>query len=245
MTTCAHEQLLADYVDAFLRGQKPAQSIDGVQARLCRRKPGEPVQLSDDPARRIVFLIDHHVCHDMIGLSGYQIATTILGWDPQYTRRKVDAGLIFDLVVFPETTCTLGTWENLLNLVEMTYPEVGAKIMRHRSALCAMTPESLIEIERCRGYTFLEVDEHGQQDPRFMTLPRYIEAPDTLEAARAFLYHVVYCKELYSGCGRTLGRNGHRGVPEYIMPVRPLEALGTHRVIPIDVKIPEGLEREH
>lgn len=238
MMTCPHEQILVDYADAFKRGQKPAHCIDGVQARLCRRRPDEPVQLSDDPARRIVFLIDHYVCHEMIGLTGYEIATTILGWDPQYTRRKVDAGLKFDLVVFPETTCTLGTWPNLLDLVQVIYPEVSEKIMRHRAALCSMTPESLVEIEKRRGYTFLEVDERGFQDLRFMTLGRYMEADDTVEAARAFLYHVVYCKELFSGCGRTLARNGH-GVPEYIMPVRPLDALGTHVVIPIEVKIPE------
>src|SRR5689334_8327963 len=190
MAMCVHQQLLADYAKAFACGHKPAQPIRGIQARVCRRKDGDPVRLSDDPGRRIVFLIDYLVCHDMIGLTGYQIVTTVLGWDPQYTQKKVEAGLKFDLVIFPENACKLGTWDNLLDLVEATYPEIRAKLRRHRAALSGMTPETLVEIERLQGYKFFEVDELGSKDPRFMTLARYVEAADTVEAARAFLYHV-------------------------------------------------------
>lgn len=238
MLNGTHQVLLADYAQAFVSGQKPPQPISGIQARVCRRKANEPVRLSDDPGRRIVFLIDHHVCHDMIGLSGYQTATSVLGWDPQYTRNKVQSGLKFDLVIFPENACKLGTWSNLLDLVEVTYPEVGPKLMRHRAALCTMTPESLVEIERQQGYTFFEVDERGSQDPRFMTLARYINATDTVDAARAFLYHVVHCKELFTGRGCTIDRHGNTGVPEYIVPDRPLDTLGPHVIIPIEIEIP-------
>lgn len=238
MPSAGDQKLLTDYASAFVLKQKPAQPIGGIQARICRRKNGDPVRLSDDPCRRIVFLIDHHVCHSMIGLTGYQIATSVLGWEPQYTKNKVEAGLKFDLVIFPEHRCKLGTWSNLLDLVEVTYPEIGAKLTRHRATLSTMTPESLVEIERRQGYSFFEVDERGSRDPRFMTLTRYIDASDTPDAARAFLYHVVYCKELYTGHGCTIDRNGNRGVAEYIMPDQPLDGLGPHVVIPIDIEIP-------
>lgn len=229
---------LADYARAFTSGQKPAQPIPGIQGRLCRRRDGDPVRLSDDPCRRLVFLGDHRVCHRIIGLTGYQIVTSVLGWDAAYTRRKVEAGLKFDLVVFPESKCKLGTWDNLLDLVQETYPEIGTKIAAHRAALVAMTPASLVEIERRQGYRFLDVDELGTGDPRFMTLERYVNAPDTADAARAFLYHVIYCKEYYGGQGYTLDGHGNTGVAEYIMPNRPLEELGAHVVIPVDVAIP-------
>jgi hypothetical protein len=233
-----HQKLLADYAKAFVRGQQPAQPMAGIQARICRRKAGDPVRLSDNPGRRIVFLLDHRACHNIIGLTGYQIATTVLGWDPQYTRNKVEEGLKFDLVVFPENACKLGTWDNLLELAEATYPEIGAKLMRHRAALSAMTPKSLVEMERRQGYTFMEVDELGTNDPRFMTIARYVDATDTADAARAFLYHVVQCKDLFTGYGCTLDHNGNAGVPEYIMPDRPLEGLGAHVIIPIEIEIP-------
>ncbi len=229
---------LADYAMAFTSGQKPAQPISGIQGRLCRRRAGDPVRLSDDSCRRLVFLGDHRVCHSIIGLTGYQIVTSVLGWDAPYTKKKVGAGLKFDLVVFPENTCKLGTWDNLLDLVEETYPEIATKIAPHRAALVAMTPKSLVEIERRQGYAFLEVDELGSDDPRFMTLTCYMDAPDTADAARAFLYHVVYCKEFFGGEGHTLDGQGNTGVPEYIMPNRPLEELGAHVVIPVDIVIP-------
>lgn len=234
----AHQLLLADYAKAFMSGQKPAQAIAGIQGRLCRRRAGDPVRLSDDPYRRLVFLGDHRVCHRIIGLTGYEIVTSVLGWDAPYTKKKVEAGLKFDLVIFPESKCKLGTWDNLLDLVEETYPEIGAKIARHRAALVAMTPASLVEIELRQGHAFLEVDELGSGDPRFMTLERYVDAPDTADAARAFLYHVVYCKEFYGGQGHTLDCQGTVGVPEYIMPNQPLDELGAHVVIPVDIVIP-------
>jgi len=238
MTTGALREQPTAYATAFTSGQKPAQPIAGIQGRLCRRRAGDPVRLSDDANRRLVFLGDHHVCHRIIGLTGYQIVTSVLGWDAAYTRRKVEAGLKFDLVVFPESKCQIGTWHNLLDLVQDTYPEIGAKIARHRVALVAMTPASLVEIERRQGYPFLDVDELGSCDPRFMTLERYVDAPDTVDAARAFLYHVVYCKEYFSGQGYTLDGRGNTGVTEYIMPNRPLEELGAHVVIPVDVNLP-------
>jgi hypothetical protein len=238
MTTRDLRELLADYARAFTSGQKPAQPILGIQGRLCRRRAGDPVRLSDDPCRRLVFLGDNRVCHRVIGLTGYQIVTSVLGWDAAYTKRKVEAGLKFDLVVFPESKCKLGTWDNLLDLVEETYPEIGAKMARHRAALVAMTPASLVEIERRQGYRFLDVDELGSCDPRFMTIERYVDAPDNADAARAFLYHVIYCKEFFGGQGHTLDGQGTTGVSEYIMPNRPLEELGAHVVIPVDVVIP-------
>src|SRR5262249_18349485 len=141
--------------------------IEGIHGRLCRRRPGEPVRLSDAPERRLVFLVDHLVCHQMIGLDGYQVVTTVLGWTPEYARRKVQSGLKFDLVVFPQRACRLGTWDAIIDLTVEMYPEVAAKIARHREALLGMTPESLREIERRRGHTFLEVDQRGEADPRF------------------------------------------------------------------------------
>jgi hypothetical protein len=240
MTTSDPRERLGAYASAFAGKRRPAQPIEGIHGRLCRRRPDDPVRLSDHLERRIVFLVDHRVCHEMIGRGGWQIVTSVLGWNEDYARRKVRSGLRFDLVAFLESACRLGAWDAVIDLAVEMYPEVAAKIARHREALRGMTPESLRDLERRRGCTFLEVDERGEDDPRFVTIARYHDGPDTADAARAFFYHVVHCKEYFTGTGLTLVAEGATGVPEYVMPDRPLAALGEHVVIPIDIEIPVG-----
>lgn len=239
---------LAAYEAAFNAGVKPTSPIPKIQGRFCRRKPSDPVRLSDDPSRRIVFLVNDEVCHSMIGVGGYQL-TAVVGWDRAYTKAKVGAGLKFEWVVFAETACVLGTWGNMIDLAIEQYPEVGDKIVKQRHALSQMTPASLRQIEARRGYTFLDVDNgkfvqakdpkaKPSDDPRFMTIDRYRQAPDTVEAARDFFYFVVHCKEQFRGDGLTQDSAGRVGVQEWIIADRPLDSLGEHLVFPIDVRLP-------
>lgn len=232
--------LLKDYKDAYNHKRKPTSPISGLQGRFIRMPPGQPYSLTDDPDRRIVFLVDSNTLNDLVGLSGYQVCMAV-GWDPNYTRGKVNAGYTFALAVFPEINCKLGTWANILDAVELMYPEVARKIARHRSALSQMTPATLRQIEQAQGYTFLSVEQGKdakKTDPRYMTIDRYKNAPDTAENARAFLYFTVHLKEQFQGDGYTRSAQGQRGVPEYIMPARPMSDLGDHLVLDIQVQIP-------
>ena len=233
---------LAEYATHWDAGTRPADPIEGIQGRFCRMKPGDATALSDDPDRRIVFLVDHKTCHASLGVPGYSVCRGI-GWDHAYTVSKVNAGYRFAWVIFPESECPEGSWKNMLDLVEEMYPEVADKIRRHRGALGAMTPASLRDIEARQGWKFLDVDNAGKGDARFMTITRYRDiragsAQDTPEAARAFMYFTVHCKELYRGDGWTQDGRGVVQVKEYIMPAKPLAALGAHVERDVAVKIP-------
>ena len=231
---------LAAYERAFTTGTKPG-TLAGLQGRFIRMAKGVPDSLTDDPDRRIVFLVDSQTLGNLVGLSGYQVCMAV-GWDPDYTRGKVNAGYRFALAVFPETGCKLGTWDHMLDAVVSMYPEIGQKLGAHRPALRGMTPASLRQMEQRLGYTLLSVDQAPgakKTDPRYMTIDRYRAAADTAENARAFLYFTVHLKEQYQGDGFTRTAQGQRGVEEYIMPARPMADLGEHVVLPIDVQIPK------
>jgi nicotinamidase-related amidase len=238
MTKLFH--LLNDYERAFTAGQKPATPYSDLQGRFIRMRPGEPDALTDDPDRRVVFLVDGQTLTDLVGLTGYQVCMAV-GWDPDYTKGKVNAGYRFALAVFPKQNCKLGTWDNILDAVERVYPEIAQKISMHRASLRQMTPASLAQMEQRLGYRLLDVDQAPgakKNDPRFMTIDRYKSAPDTADMARAFLYFTVHLKELFYGDGWTRTRQGQRGVEEYIMPALPMSDLGEHKVLPIQVQIP-------
>ena len=233
-------QLLSAFEAAFKGGSKPSSAFNGLQGRFIRMTPGQADSLTDDPDRRIVFLVDSETLGSLVGLTGYQVCMAV-GWDPAYTKGKVDAGYRFALAVFPEVNCKLGTWDNVLDAAEQMYPEIAKKLRTHRAALRQMTPASLTQIEQRQGYTFLSVEQGKdakKNDPRYMTIARYQSAPDTADNARAFLYFTVHLKELFYGDGYTRNKLGQKGVPEYIMPTRPMSDLGEHRVLPISVNVP-------
>lgn len=234
------KNITASYQLAFKIGVKPPAPMAGLQGRFIRMAPGMADSLTDDPDRRVVFLVDGETLTNLVGLSGYQVCMAV-GWDPAYTKGKVDAGYRFALAVFPETNCKLGTWDNVLDAAEQMYPEVARKLHAHRAELRQMTPSTLKQIEQRQGYTFLSVEQGKNAkatDPRYMTIARYQSAPDTAASARAFLYFTLHLKELFYGDGYTRNALGQQGVPEYIMPARPMADLGEHVVLPIDVKVP-------
>lgn len=248
---CARSGALVAFANAWNAGTKPQTSFAGLQGRFIRMAPGMADSLTDDPDRRIVFLVDAQTCCNMIGLSGYQIASAC-GWDANYTRGKVEAGYRFAFVVFPETDCKLGTWDNVLDEVVALYPEIGTKINQHRASLRKMVPSDLAHMEARLGYKFIDIDAgkyvktaanpkaDPKSDPRFMTIARYQAAPNTVESARAFLYHVVHLKDLFYGDGWTRNNAGQRGVEEYIMGARAMNDLGEHFIAPITVNLPNA-----
>lgn len=228
---------LIQYANCWGDGRKPPGGISGIQGRFIRMAPGQPDALTDDPDRRVVFLVNAETCVNLIGLSGYEVCITI-GWLADYTRDKVNAGYRFAFVTFPENECKLGTWDNVLDEVEALYPEVARKLAKHRAALRKMTTSSIKEIEGRLGYRFIDADKN-KSDPRFMTIARYAAAADTADSARAFLYHTVHLKELFYGDGWTRNNQGQRGCEEFIMGARPMNDLGEHFVADIHVTVPK------
>lgn len=211
--------------------------VEGICGRIIRGKsPNDFLTLTDDPSRKIVMLLDPEGLQKMVGKTGYEMLIEV-GYEPDYLRHKVEEGNAFKVVVFPEGgAAKLATWDNTLDMVGEVYPDVAAKIKKHRAALKSMP---FAEIERQTGFKFLDVEKAGNSDPRFMTYERFEKSAGTLPEARAFLYFSVHLRELYSGDGWTYKDNGQRGVREYIIPNKPISELGESEMVDIKVDLPK------
>ncbi len=229
---------LSEFKSIFDSGKPSPTKVTGLAGRLLRGMNAAAFDtLTDDPDRRVVFLVDASGVEACCGISGYELLEKI-GWDPPYIQAKIKAGNKVKFCVFPETACKLGTWDNVLACVESEYPEVWGKISPHRTALSNMRIEDLPEIEKRLGFTFHEVEKAGKSDPRFMTIDRFKAARGTADEARAFLYFVAHLRELFTGDGYTRTRAGQRGVAEYILPNRPVAQLGEHVMLDVSVTLP-------
>ena len=64
-------------------------------------------------------------------------------------------------------------------------------------------------------------------DPRFIDTDRLASATcaGSVEEVRGWLYFVLGLSDLFSGSGWTQRADGSRGVKEYLMPNRPVEAF--------------------
>ena len=60
----------------------------------------------------------------------------------------------------------------------------------------------------------------------------------TLIDVRAFLYHIVHLRELFSGDGFTYEEDGKKGLREYIAPNCRLEELGEYHLIDMNINLP-------
>ncbi len=113
-------------------------------------------------------------------------------------------------------------------MVSEIYPEVKKKIYNRLEEL-KNTPFS--EIEKRADRKFNEIDKNGTEDSNFMTYERFKQSEGTLVDVRAFLYHTVHLRELFSGDGFTYEEDRQRGLKEYIAPNCKLEELGEYHLI--------------
>ncbi len=218
-------------------GQRTTSQISGLCGRLIRgKKPEDFLTLTDDADRKIVMLIGPDGLQKMPGKNGWDMLMEI-GYEPDYAKHKIEEGCQFKLVVFPEGgPAKLATWDNVLDEVVRIYPDTFAAASGYTSVL---KEESFAVIESHAGYSFLEVEKAGKNDPRFMTYERFQRSKMTLVDFRAFLYFSVHLRELFRGDGYT-DAQGKRGPMEYIVPNRPLAELGELELIDIPVSIPSA-----
>ena len=95
-----------------------------------------------------------------------------------------------------------------------------------------------MEIERNAKRVFNAVDKIGPKDKNFMTYKRFNNSEGTLIDLRAFLYHTVHLRELFSGDGFTYEEGGKKGLKEYIAPNCSLEELGEYLLIDMNINLP-------
>lgn len=228
--------IIKDYLNSFNNGTRLQGAIKGLCGRVIRgKKPDDFLTLTDDPSRRIVMLIDPDGLSELPGLSGYDVLIT-LGYEPDYLKHKVDEGNQFKLVVFGDGgAAKLATWDNLIDMVKIQYPEECDCFESYRYNLKTVPFK---EIESHSGFLFLDVEKVGESDSRYMTYDRFRNSKKSLVDVRTFLYFTVHLREQYSGDGYTYDEKGNRGVMEYIIPNKPLSQLGEYGITDVDVKLP-------
>jgi hypothetical protein len=107
----------------------------GFAGRVLRgRRDEDFLTLSDDPQRRIVFLLDAGAMENMVGLSGGGILRRI-GYDGAFIAQLLARNTRFKLALLPLITMRLATWDNLLDLVVEAYPDWREKIAGSRETL--------------------------------------------------------------------------------------------------------------
>lgn len=168
---------VAEYATHFVRnfddqfGVKSAS--EKISGRVLRGKePKDFVTLTDNPNRRVAFLMDSSALDNLIGKDGRQILSEI-GYPVEFTDDLLKSGTKFKLVVFPEQSVKLATWENLLHVVKMAYPAMEA------------------DIKKVEG------------DLPKMEFAEAMAAGGKITEVRTFLHKTVNVNELYTGNGHT------------------------------------------
>ena len=209
--------------------------IPGICGRVIRgKKPEDFLTLTDDPKRKLVMLMGPDGLRKILGLSGYKVLETI-GYETDYIARKINEGCKFKLIVFPEGTPKIATWDNTIEVVSSVYPDIAADLKNHLPKL-KTTPFQ--DIHRLSSIPWNEVDKHGETHPDYMTHDRFKNSNRELFDCRAFLYFTVHLRELFSGDGYTYTPQGERGLTEYIIPNLPVASLGEYVMANIVVTLP-------
>jgi hypothetical protein len=90
--------------------------------------------LSDDPLRRVVFMLDETALIDLLGCTGAEVLARI-GYTPAEVRALLAQGTRFRLAILPVTDMLPATWANVLALAANAYPEWAGRLAAARPAL--------------------------------------------------------------------------------------------------------------
>jgi len=133
------EALCGAYARAFARsfgrGERPSAALRGVYGRVLRGTTEEDfMALSNDPARRLVFLLDEAALTDLLGRTGNEVLAQI-GYTPAEVRALLALGTRFRLAVLRGVEALPATWANVLTLAAVAYPEWAERLTAARPAL--------------------------------------------------------------------------------------------------------------
>lgn len=214
------------------RGGK-LQIPDGLVGRVLRGgSVDELTTLSADPGRRIVFLVGSDGFEKLTQAEGSDVLRALGYSEADIERRVVEERNTFMVAVFSEQPDVRpATWEGIVEVVGREFPQLHEKLA---GQLGELKKTAFEDLERQYGAKLADIDRKGPDDERFMTAERYQGCKDTPANARAFLYFVAQCRELFTGDGYTKTPDGKRGVREYVARNLPLVELGA-ATAPIDV----------
>lgn len=198
---------LGEYIQTFTSlfgtGKKPKVTLSRFSGRVLRGVDNDDFDtLTDNPRRRVVFLLDEIALGDLVGLDGLEILKHI-GYPAGFIRNLLASGTRFKLVLLPQATLKLATWDNLLDVVQRAYPAWCEKIEAARPIL------------KCCGY-----DEA-------------VSAGGAVTEVRAFLQNKINVNRLFAGDGYTRieGAATKKVYAEYVTVNRRLADFGTYALV--------------
>lgn len=132
------------FVQNFATGKNEGQ-FRGISGRILRGVTNADFStLTDNPSRRVIFLLDSNGLNGLNGLNGREALQNV-GYGNTYIDGLVERGTRFKLAVLPEKAVQLATWDNLLSVVSESYPEwrqrisEAAESLKHLDFLTAST----------------------------------------------------------------------------------------------------------
>ncbi|HEX8681192.1 MAG TPA: hypothetical protein VF707_02690 [Ardenticatenaceae bacterium] len=203
----AFGKYLGLFISSFATGRRSENPVKGLSGRVLRGTREEDfLTLTDSPERKVIFLMDSTGLSDLVGQDGRGILQCI-GYEEHFIDQLLQKGTIFRLVVLPETSVMLATWDNTLNAVQQAYPDWIAKIEQARPALRTHTYEEIM----ARGGVAAEV--------------------------RRFLEETINLNRLYTGDGFTRCEDPgtQPSCAEYICLNRPLADFGAFATVEFSV----------
>ncbi|MBN2154198.1 MAG: hypothetical protein JW839_22275 [Candidatus Lokiarchaeota archaeon] len=229
-----------EFVRVFRDPASQNPPVTGLCGRILRgRQPEDFETMTDDPERKLVMLMASDGLARLVGKSDYD-ALLLIGYEKDYIKHKMEDGYEFKLVVFKEGgAIKLATWDNVAEAVAAVYPDARKKLYRRLKDL-KRKPFREIQAKAGEGYDLDAAFRRGPSDPGFMTYERLKAAKGSLVDVRAFLFHAVQLRALFSGDGYTYDEDGTRGLKEYIAPNKRLDDLGEHAVVDLHPVIPLG-----
>jgi len=220
-----------EYLSYVVRGEQCNHVSEHLVGRVLRGMcESDFSTLAENPARKLVFLLDAESLATFPGKTPYEILDSI-GHGAQRIAKRVAAGMQFRLAVFPRNgIAKLATWDNVLDLVCEAYPRIAHVVAQHREML-ATTP--VADIERTLGFRLAELTEHDSGDTRRMTYEKLASGRGTLEELRLFLFCAESLNEHFGGDGYTVNARGIRQYREYLAPnveLASIEGLAQHEL---------------
>ena len=198
--------------------------VNGLFGRVLKGKTETDfASLSDDPKRKLIFLMGDDGLEKLIGLRSDQIFEKI-GYTHEYVERLKKEGYRFKVVMFKSKgdDVRLATWDNVANLVEKQYPELTSKVKR---VLPELKKSSFSQIEAQAPTKFSVVDKTGESHPDFFDEEKLRKSGGRLWQVRAFLFYRVRLMDLYAGDGYSRTSDGQKGLKEYMMLNAPVSSL--------------------
>merc|ERR1712232_1237701 len=225
----------------MINSTQTAGMLSGLWGRILHGHDGDFEFLTPNPKRKVVFTLGPLGLVDMIrATDGFEMLQ-LIGYDEAYIRRKVGEGERFKLVVasVDSQSGVRATWDNMLNMVQQAYPELGPKIEVHRDALKNYTYEEICSLPG--GFDIAEAQASCPTGPNCYDSPERLAVSEgSLVQVRAFLLHTLNLNSLYSGDGWTYQEDGTRTNPEYGALNRNLTLISNRLVIDLCVELPES-----